>query len=199
MYIDPVHQRSGEFRDVAETLCRCAGATVSVAVVSARTRIRSGYKHEVSRVFYLGLETGNGHFSVFHRPSESLHDPLWHFTELVSEKDSVVGKRDFSGQDVVAAASNQSCYGGTVVWSAEWPHPHEPSKRIAFACHRIYLACLQRLLKRHRRQNSGHSLGQRTLAASRAADENRVVSARGRNLKSSLRCFLSDDFRKVHH
>ena len=65
--------------------------------------------------------------------------------------------------------------------------------------HRVDLARDDGLLRSHRRKDSGHRLGQRTLAASRRADHDQIVSSRRRDLHTPLGTLLPDDLGEIHH
>ena len=62
----------------------------------------------------------------------------------------------------------------------------------------IDLGRLDRLLHRHRRQDTRHRLRQGTLAGSGAADQKYIVTTACRDLHTAFRLLLPDDFREIH-
>ena len=92
---------------------------VRVAIVSARARVHSGNKHEIGREGHATIGASDGDLMVFKRLAQGLQNSTGIFGELVEEKYTEMGERNFSGCDRRAAAEHRGI-GGGVMRGAEW-------------------------------------------------------------------------------
>lgn len=87
LYVDAVHDGTRKARDVFFPAVGSARAPVSLAVISARTRIRCRYKHERGRELHLAAQPGDSDPPVFERSTQGLCHGPGKQGELVKERE----------------------------------------------------------------------------------------------------------------
>ena len=133
MYVDSVHDRSGELRNVGLAAGRAACASVAFAVITAWTWVRGSDEHEIGGELDLRLEAGDDDLAVFHRCSEDLQNLLRCLAEFVDHEHATMCERYFPGHYTVGAAADKGGNGSAVMRRTERTGLHQSALRIALS------------------------------------------------------------------
>ena len=195
--VDAVHERAGNFGDVA--LDHRSGALAvagAVVVETAGAGIHGGGEHEAGGEGERHGGAGDADCAVFERLAQDFEDVAGEFGEFVEKEQAVVGERNFAGARDDAAA-DQSGVGDGVVRRAVGAGSDQAGALVEDSGDAVNLGGLERFFEGERRQDRGHALGEHGLAGAGRADHEDVVASGAGDFDGALGGLLSADVFEV--
>ena len=98
MQVDAIQQGSAYLIEVALHHTRATHTFFfRMVIIPAWARVHTGHQHEVGRVVYGNLGSGNGHPSLFQRLTHHLECGSFKFGKLIQKKYAIIGQGNLPG------------------------------------------------------------------------------------------------------